>query len=166
MNFNKSPFHVICDKADGWNRNRTTHVHFNRGHLVATNNIILASMPLGSDELNGYCIHADYYKLIYKSFSIEPIEINGEKWLKADERICVPLEKSEKFPDEWPHLLKQEAKPIDSIRLNQKYIAMAAKVLLSNELRFSFSAKNKAVVITNLNTEIKVFLMPLSSHND
>lgn len=166
MNFNNSPFHVICNEDDGWNKNRTTHVHFNRGYLVATNDIILAAMPLGSDELNGYRIHAHYYKLIYKSLSIEPIEINGEKWLMADGKICVPLEKSDEFPDEWPNLFEQEKKPIDSIRLNQEFIAMASNVLLSNELNFSFSAKNKGIIVTSLNTEIKVVLMPLYSHDD
>lgn len=165
MHFSKSPFHVICDKESRVYGNRTTHVHFNNGHLVVTNNYVLAAMPLGSDELNGYCIRADHYKVIYSSLSIEVTEINGENWLMADNQICVPLEKSQVFP-EWSHFFEQEKKPIDSIMINQEFVAMASKVLLSNELRFSFSDKNNGVIISNFNTDIKVLIMPVYSHND
>lgn len=168
-----------CEKK-GTTRICLEYVCFDNGYAYASDGHILAKIPLKTlttfedDEincLNGYCIHADAYRLLTHYDNIH-IGTKGDDTLTLvcdirENTLTFGLVKKEKIaPPNFESVLKAEGehKPIEKIGIEKTFLNNLTDAIGFSRVKLDFYSESSKIIVTPINddfTDVKGLIMPI-----
>lgn len=142
-----------------------SHLFFDNGYVIATDAHLLLKQSLKEHAfteeeisiMNGKLLHRAAFDEIFRYDHVTVSEA-GFTCRKGPVKCIIEFSECEnKFPDYEAVIPKTKLQPIDEIGLNMKIIHKISQLTLSynKNVKFSFRAKNKAVIITPLDGDVE-----------
>lgn len=149
------------------------HVYFKDGYAYATNAHVLVKQKLehhGFTEedvkaIDGMAVHVDLFKEVYKANMFAVREHGLECFNKSGISMMVPFVEGLQFPNVEAVIPKTEPEKLSEIRLSPKYLSLIKDLSLNpNSVDFTFYGKNRGVIITGVDHDEVILIMPITKY--
>lgn len=169
----------VCAKPSE-KRTNLEYVCFKDGNAYASNGHVLARIDLRTlanlpledmDLLDGYCIHANAYKMLLKRDSIQ-VKKEGDAVLIVTaigkNELSVQLCPSEEInAPNFEAVMHEEGKSvrIGKIGLNKRYLGDLTSAMGISDIRLDFYSESKKILVSPVSEErtgIKGIIMPIA----